>query len=177
MTELIPAALLSDVRALIDAGHRQTAAAVNAGLVQVYWQVGRRIRDDVLDDERAEYGRRVIARLAERLVPDGSSFSQRNLHHMVRAADMFDAEQIVYAVRTQLTWTHLRELMSVQDPLKRRFYMEICRLERWSTRALKDKIGGLLYERTALAKQPEAVISDALDAVQDDGRSRSDLRE
>lgn len=94
---------------------------------------------------------------------------------MVKVAELYDADEIVHAVRSQLTWTHLRELTAIDEPLKRRFYMEMCRLERWSTRALKDKIGGLLYERTALAKKPEAVISKALDDVQEGDRLTPDL--
>lgn len=176
MSELVPAALLSDVRQLIDAGHRQIATAVNAGLVQVYWQVGRRIREDILADERADYGGAIIASLSERLMAEyGAGFSKRNLHYMVKVAELYDTDEIVHAVRSQLTWTHLRELTAIEEPLKRRFYMEMCRLERWSTRALKDKIGGMLYERTALAKQPEAVIADALDAVQEGDRLTPDL--
>ena len=59
------------------------------------------------------------------------------------------------ALRTQLGWTHLRPIIAMDDSLKRDFYAEMCRLEKWSTRTLEKKIGGMLYERTALAKKPE----------------------
>ncbi len=176
MTELVPASLLADLRTLIDTGRRRAAAAINHELVQLYWHVGRRIRQDVLADERAEYGAGLIARLAERLVAEyGAGFSKRNLHYMVRAAEIFDADEIVHAARSQLSWTHIRELSAIDDPLKRRFYIEMCRVERWSTRALKAKIGSLLFERTAVARQPEAVVAEALDGLEAADRLTPDL--
>lgn len=71
---------------------------------------------------------------------------------MVRFAELFPDEQIVNALRSQLSWTHFRELLAIADPLKREFYAEICRVERWSTRTLQHKIGHLLFERTAEAR-------------------------
>lgn len=176
MNDLIPASLLDDVRRLIDSGRRRAAVAVNSELVQLYWQIGRRIREDILGGDRANYGQQVIGRLAQALKGEyGPSFSRRNLHHMVRAAEILDREEIVYAVRSQLTWTHLRELLSVDDPLKRQFYIEMCRLERWSTRTLKERVSSLLYERTALAKRPETVVSQALDELRGSDEVTADL--
>jgi predicted nuclease of restriction endonuclease-like (RecB) superfamily len=67
---------------------------------------------------------------------------------MIRFADVFRDEAIVNALRTQLSWTHFREVLAIDDPLKRNFYAEMCRVERWSTRTLRHKIGHLLYERS-----------------------------
>jgi len=77
------------------------------------------------------------------------------LQHCVRSAYTFSEEEIVYAVRTQLTWTHLRSLMAIEDELKRKFYLEMARIEHWDTRTLDHKIDGMLYERTALSRKPE----------------------
>ena len=71
---------------------------------------------------------------------------------MMRFGEVFPDPEIVAALRSQLSWTHFRELIAVDDPLKRQFYTELCRIERWSTRALKSKMDGMLYERTAIAK-------------------------
>lgn len=64
----------------------------------------------------------------------------------------------MYAARTQLTWTHLRSLMSLKDSLERQFYMEMCRIEHWDTRTLDEKIDSQLYQRTAISQRPEEVI-------------------
>ncbi|MBO5084278.1 MAG: hypothetical protein J6C18_05390, partial [Bacteroidaceae bacterium] len=72
-------------------------------------------------------------------------------------------EEIVYATRTQLNWTHLRTLMSVKDPLERQFYAHMCSMERWDTRTLDEKIDCQLYQRTAISRKPEELIKKELD--------------
>lgn len=168
--------LLGDIRALIESGREQTARAVNSVLVGLYWKIGQRIRRDVLQEKRAEYGKRIVETLSARLTAEyGRGFDRRNLFHMIRFAEVFPDESIVNALRTQLSWTHFRELLPIDDPLKREFYAELCRSERWSTRTLQHKIGHLLYERTALSKQPDEVIASDLAALRDEDRMTPDL--
>ena len=117
------------------------ARAVNAGLVTLYWHVGKRIRQEVLGEERAAYGEEIVSALSRQLTAEyGRGFNRRSLFRMIRFAEVFPDEKIVSALRTQLTWTHFRELIALDDPLKREFYAEICRAERWSTRTLEDQI-------------------------------------
>ncbi|MFO0178217.1 MAG: DUF1016 N-terminal domain-containing protein, partial [Planctomyces sp.] len=85
-----------------------------------------------------------------------------------RFAEVFPDEQIVDALRSQLSWTHFRELLPIDDGLKRDFYTELCRVERWSVRTLRHKIGHLLYERTAVSRKPDVLI--AKDIATDGGR-------
>ncbi len=102
--------LLDDLRAVIQEARQQTARAVNSALVLMYWQIGRRIRQDVMGNERAEYGKQVVSALAAQLTEEyGKGFDKRNLHHMVRFAEQFPSEEIVNALRSQLLWTHFRE--------------------------------------------------------------------
>lgn len=77
---------------------------------------------------------------------------------MKRFADAFPDEKIVFALSAVLSWTHFRQLIYLDRPLQREFYAEMCRVERWSTRTLEKKIGGMLYERTAISRKPEAVV-------------------
>ncbi|WP_198422335.1 DUF1016 N-terminal domain-containing protein [Mycoavidus sp. B2-EB] len=70
-------------------------------------------------------------------VDHGRGFGAKNLHHMLRFGEVFEAEDIVYALSRQLSWTHLRSLIYIDDPLKREFYLEMCRNEGWSTRTLQ----------------------------------------
>ena len=168
--------LLGDIRTMIDVAREQTARAVNSALVGLYWQIGRRVRQDVLREKRAEYGKRIVETLSSRLTSEyGRGFAEKSLWHMVRFAEVFPDESIVSALRRELSWTHFKEIIYLDDPLKREFYAELCRSERWSTRTLQHKIGHLLYERTALSKQPDEVIASDLAALRDEDRMTPDL--
>jgi len=160
--------LYSDVCSLIENTKQRVATTVNAEVCMLHWQIGVRIKDDVLFNQRAEYGKQVIKNLAEKLTERyGKGWSFYKLQHCVRSAYTFSEEQIVYALRTQLTWTHLRTLMSIDDQLKRDFYIEMCRLEHWDTRTLDKKIDSQLYELTALSRKPEEVIAQELAQIRD----------
>lgn len=126
-----PAVLISDVRALILQAREGVARAVDSTLTALYWSVGRRIRQDILKEKRAEYGEKIVQALTAQLEPEfGRGFGKRNLFTMVRFAAAFPDEQIVSALRRQLTWTHFTTLVYIEDPLKRDFYAEMCRIER-----------------------------------------------
>jgi hypothetical protein len=177
--ELIPLnsdALISELRTLVHQSRNRAARSVNSELVWLYWHVGCRLRTELLGDERAEYGKQVVDTVAASLSADfGRGFDRRNLYRMMRFAEVFPNSEIVAALRTQLSWTHLRELIAIEDPLKRQFYTEICRLENWSTRTLKAKMDGMLFERTAIAKRPTAVIEETLSKLESDGHMSPDM--
>jgi len=164
------------VRGLILAAREQVARAVDSGLVALYWHIGRRIRKDILKEKRAEYGLRIVAALGRQLEREfGRGFTAKNLHRMVQFAEVFPDEQIVAALRRQLGWTHFRMILPMEDELKRDFYAEMCRIERWSTRTLAKKIDGMLYERTALSKKPDKLIRQELAALREEDRLTPDL--
>ena len=168
--------LLGDIRHLIEAAREQTARAVNSTLVIMYWQIGKRIREDVLQNERAEYGKEILQTLSAKLVEDyGRGFSPRNLANMTLFAEVFPDEQIVATLSRQLGWSHFVELIPLEDPLKRNFYAEMCRVERWSVRTLRHKVGHLLFERTAIAKKPAALIAQDIAALRDEDRLTPDM--
>ena len=126
--------LLNDVCNIIDGARKHLATYANSEIIMTNWQVGMRIKEDVLNNERAEYGKQVIKRLAIKLTEKyGKGWSYYKLQHCVRSAYTFTHDEIVYAVRTQLTWTHLRSLMGVEDSLARQFYAEMCAVEHWDT--------------------------------------------
>jgi predicted nuclease of restriction endonuclease-like (RecB) superfamily len=172
----LPPVLLSEVRDLILEARQRTAQAVNAGLTLLYWKVGDRIRREVLKEKRAEYGAAIVVSLARALEPEfGRGFSDKSLRHMVRFAEAFPDARIVSALLRQLSWTHFLSLIYLKDPLQRDFYAEMCRIERWSTRALQERIQSMLYERTALSKKPEQLIEKELKALRDNDRLTPDL--
>jgi predicted nuclease of restriction endonuclease-like (RecB) superfamily len=172
----VPAALVGELRRLIEASRTTAARALNSELVWLYWQVGYRLRQDVVGEGRGAYGEQVVAGVAAALSAEyGRGFSKRSLYRMMRFAEVFPDPEIVTALRSQLSWTHLREIIALDDPLQRRFYVELCRVEGWSTRTLQEKIAGMLYERTAIAKRPAAVVEQALSALGEEGRMTPDL--
>ena len=81
---------------------------------------------------------------------------------MIRFAEVFPEMNIVHALRAQLGWTHFRQIIAIDDPLKRDFYAELCRIEKWSTRTLEKKIQSMLFERTVLSKKPDKLIRQEL---------------
>jgi predicted nuclease of restriction endonuclease-like (RecB) superfamily len=176
MSDLPTTTLLSDLRTLIEGSRQRAAAVINSELVLMYWQVGTRIRTDLLDEERAPYGDQIVASVSRQLSAEyGRGFTRSNLYRMLQFAEVFPDEEIVAALGRQLSWTHLRELIAIEDPLKRQFYTEMCRIERWSTRTLTAKVNGMLFERTAIARRPEVVIQRDLDAMREQDRLTPDL--
>jgi predicted nuclease of restriction endonuclease-like (RecB) superfamily len=168
--------LLGEIRALIEQSRQQVAVTVNATMTMLYWQVGKRINAEVLQEQRGEYGKQVIATLARRLTEEyGHGWSSRHLHHCLRFAQVFPDLQIVNALRTQLSWTHIRTLLPIEDELKRLFYIEMCRLEKWSTRTLHERIQSMLYERTAISRKPERTIRHDLEKLGESGQITPDL--
>lgn len=171
-----PTRLLGDIRALIDQSRRHVAQTVNAGLVWLYWNIGKRVREDVLKNKRAEYGDEIVATLSQQLTMEyGKGYAEKSLRRMLQFAERFPDEQIVAALSRQLSWSHFVELIPLNDPLKREFYAEMCRIERWSVRTLRQKIDRLLFERTAVSKKPDELITQDLDALREEDRLTPDL--
>jgi predicted nuclease of restriction endonuclease-like (RecB) superfamily len=166
-----PKVLLADLRQLIAEARQDVARQVNSAQVMLYWRVGQRIRRDVLKEKRAEYGQQIVSAVGRQLAMEfGRGFGEKNLRRMVQFAEAFADEKIVAALLRQLGWTHFTLLLPIKDTLERDFYAEMCRMERWTTRTLKRKIGGLLYERTALSKKPDALIRHELDQLRADDK-------
>ena len=161
-------ALARDIGQMIEETRRQVVQTANAALTTLHWQVGARIRQDVLDEQRAGYGAQIVSALGRQLESTyGRGFSEKSLRHMIRFAEVFPDAEIVSALRRQLSWTHFKQLIYIDDPLKREFYAQMCRVECWSTRVLRQKIDSMLYERTALSRKPEKLIRNELDALRD----------
>lgn len=160
--------LYTDVCHIIDETRTRVAVYVNAEVCHTNWLIGKRIKEDILYNKRAEYGKQVVKNLSARLTEKyGRGWSDRTLLHCIRAAYTFTEEEIVYAVRRQFSWTHLRSIMFLEDPLARKFYMQMCCYEHWDTRTLDKKIESQLYERTAISRRPEDVIRQALEETED----------
>ena len=171
-----PPGLITDLRELILSARQTVARGVNAALVVLHWQIGRRIHQDILHSKRAEYGGEIVPTLSAQLTPEfGDGFSKRNLFRMVQLAESFPDERIVATLSRELGWSHFVELLPLKKHLQRDFYAEMCRIERWSVRTLRKKIGGMLYERTALSKKPDQLAALELQKLREEDKLTPDL--
>ena len=170
------AVLFNDVCLIIDQARRHVATYVNVEACLMNWHVGKRIKEDVLYNQRAEYGKQILKNLSLKLSERyGTGWGTEKLKHCVRSAYLFSEDDIMYAASTQLTWTHLRSLMSLKDSLERQFYMEMCRIEHWDTRTLDEKIDSQLYQRTAISQRPEEVIRRELKELREEDTLNPDI--
>lgn len=168
--------LFADIKVLVLQARQNAYRAIDGERILHYWQVGQRIQSEVLQYQRAEFGKQVIKNLAERLIVEfGNSYNRYNLWLFVRFVETFPDVQIVDAVRQLFTWTHIRIFLRIEDDLKRRFYMEMCRIEGWGTRQLEERMDSMLFERTAISRKPEDLIQLELDKVGDTGLVSEDM--
>jgi len=175
-TAKVPKNLVADLRKMIDESRQVVSQTVNSALVWLYWNIGKRIREDILRQKRAEYGEQIVSSLSAQLAAQyGRGFAARNLFRMIRIAEVFPDEEILSSLMTQLSWTHFIYIIALDDPLKREFYAEMCRVERWSARTLQKKIDGMLFERTALSKKPAKLAKQELAKLREEDQMSPDL--
>jgi predicted nuclease of restriction endonuclease-like (RecB) superfamily len=162
--------LFHEIRNLIDQARQRVAVSINAELVWLYWQIGSAIARYLQAQEPSDGGEQSLRNLSRLLTEAcGPGYSKSNLAYCVQFVRRFPDPEVVHALRGQLSWTHFRLLLGLDDTLKRDFYLEMCRLERWSTRQLQQMIDTMLFERTALSRKPEALIRAELDTLQAGG--------
>jgi predicted nuclease of restriction endonuclease-like (RecB) superfamily len=142
----------------------------------LYWNIGERINNEVLKNNRAEYGKEIVVSLARQLTAEfGGGWGDKQLRLCMKFAQTFSDLQIVYTLCRQLSWSHLRLVMFIDDELKRLFYIEMCKLEKWSVRTLRERIQSMLYERTAISRKPEETIKNELILLRDEQKLNPDL--
>ena len=176
VSRLGPKFLLQDLRQLIQQARQGVSQAVNSAIVILYWEVGHRVRTEILKSSRATYGEEILPTLSAKLSREfGNGFSARNLSRMVRLAEVFPAREIVTTLSRQLGWSHFVEIIPLKHDLQRDFYAEMCRVEQWSVRTLRAKLPSMLFERTALSKKPAGLARKELLALREEDRVTPDL--
>jgi predicted nuclease of restriction endonuclease-like (RecB) superfamily len=168
--------LFSSIATLIQESKQRVAVVVNAELTMLYWNIGKHIKTEILNNKRADYGQKIVVTLSQLLTETfGKGWSIRQLQNCLRIVETFPDEQIMHALRAQLTWTHIKTIMYIENRLKREFYIELCKNERWSSRQLEERIASMLYERTAISKKPEKTIKQDLRLLKDEQKLSPDL--
>jgi predicted nuclease of restriction endonuclease-like (RecB) superfamily len=129
-------------------------------MVEVYWQIGRRIVEEELKGaQRATYGEEILQTLSKELTAEfGKGFSYANLKNFKQFYRTFSEEQISYALRSQLTWTHYRLIMRVENPKARQYYVDECIEQTWSTRTLERNINTFYYERLLSSRNKQEAL-------------------
>jgi predicted nuclease of restriction endonuclease-like (RecB) superfamily len=167
---------IGEIKSLIERSKQNIAVSVNAEMTLLYWQIGERINNEVLKNNRAEYGKEIVVSLARQLTAEfGGGWGDKQLRLCMKFAQTFSDLQIVYTLCRQLSWSHLRLVMFIDDELKRLFYIEMCKLEKWSVRTLRERIQSMLYERTAISRKPEETIKNELILLRDEQKLNPDL--
>ena len=155
--------LITDLRTLINEARNKVALIINTEITLLYWHIGKRINEEVLGNQRAEYGKQIVSTVSTQLTKEyGRGFELRNLRRMMQFAQLFPDFQIVATASQQLSWSHFIELLSIKNDLGREFYLTMAASESWSIRTLRNKIDSMLYERTAISSKPEEVIKTEL---------------
>jgi predicted nuclease of restriction endonuclease-like (RecB) superfamily len=159
--------LFENISGLIEKSRKSISVKINSELLSLYWNIGGLIKSEILKNKRANYGEKIISSLSISLNNKyGSGWSDKQLWNCLRTAETISKKQILNALRSQLSWTHIRTIIYIEDKLKRDFYFQMCIYERWSTRILQVKINSMLYERTAISRKPEKMIMQEIKSLE-----------
>ena len=174
MSELIENKnLLNELKSLIETTKQNVAISVNSSLTLMYWQIGYKINEDILKNSRAEYGKEILQTVSAKLTEEfGQGYSYSSLTRMMKFAQYFTFENIA-TLSQQLSWSHFKELIVLEDTLKIEFYTQMSIAQNWGVRTLRERIDSMLYERTALSKQPDELIKYELNNIKQEEFSKN----
>lgn len=146
------------IRTSLVQAQQKLTSAVNSAMVTAYWEIGREIYRACGENDRAEYGRKLLTYLSEKLTAEfGQGYTVRNLRAMRQFYCCFPIRHTVCA---ELSWSHYRLLMRISDETIRAFYMEECVKSAWSVRQLERQINTMYYERILASRDKDAVAGE-----------------
>lgn len=173
MNKIINHSLFEQIKNLIEQVKQNVAITVNSSLTIMYWEIGNKINQDILKNQRAEYGKEIVVTLSRQLQDNfGKGFDEKNLRRMMQFANAIEKQKVVTLSR-QLSWSHFLALLPLQDNLKIEFYAQMSIAQNWGVRTLRERIDSMLYERTALSKQPDELIKYELDNIKQEEFSKN----
>ncbi|MDR3292974.1 MAG: PDDEXK nuclease domain-containing protein [Clostridiales bacterium] len=150
--EALPDKLLTDLVGIIENRKQTIYRQVNSGVVLTFWEVGKRVNEEILENERAEYGKQIVSTLSTQLqIRYGNNFELRSFRRMLQFAEQFSDAEIVSALPTQLSWSHIVELLPIENMEAKLYYAEEAANGNLSTRDLRHLIARKAYERRDIA--------------------------
>ncbi len=168
--------ILSDIRIIIGQTKETVSKVISSNVVALYWKIGNRINHEILEQQRAEYGKQIVATLSRQLTQEyGRSYEEKNLRRMMQFAHQFPDIEIVATQWRQLSWSHFKIVIPIKDELERDFYTQVCRIENWSVDTLRKKVNSLLFQRTAISKKPEELAKIEMQQLKSEDRLTPDL--
>ena len=173
MSNITNKSLFEKIKNLIEQTKQNVAISVNSSLTIMYWEIGNKINQDILKNQRAEYGKEIVVTLSRQLQDNfGKGFDEKNLRRMMQFANAIEKQKVVTLSR-QLSWSHFLALLPLQESLKIEFYAQMSIVQNWGVRTLRERIDSMLYERTALSKQPDELIKYELDNIKQEEFSKN----
>ena len=173
MSNIINNNLFEQIKNIIEQTKQNVAISVNSSLTMMYWEIGNKINQDILKNQRAEYGKEIVVTLSRQLQDNfGKGFDEKNLRRMMQFANAIEKQKVVTLSR-QLSWSHFLALLPLQDNLKIEFYAQMTIAQNWGVRTLRERIDSMLYERTALSKQPDELIKYELNNIKQEEFSKN----
>ena len=161
-TDLNENQFVNEIKSILLDSRQKAYTAVNFTMVEAYWLVGKRIAEqEQKGKERAEYGKYLLKRLAEELSKVfGKTLDERELRRIRQFYSMFENRD---ALRPELTWTHYRSLLRVENTNARYFYLNEAANQQWKTRTLDRNISTLYYDRLAMSQMKKPTVKEMLD--------------
>jgi predicted nuclease of restriction endonuclease-like (RecB) superfamily len=158
--------LYQQIAVLIETSREKVARNINKELTLLNWQIGKHI-DEILANTYEHYGLEIVATLSPLLMQQfGKGYTTSSLHRVRRFYKAFPKIKIVATLSPLLSWSHFVELTNVKNNLSRSYYTQLCTIEHWNVRELRERINSMLYERTALSKKPEKLIRQEIKQLQ-----------
>ena len=165
--EIINKELYADLSILIENGQKQLTFYANSTLILVFWQVGKRINEDILQNKRAEYGKQIVPILSAQLeMAYGKNFTEKNVRRMLQFAEQFPDFEIVVPVARQLSWSHILILLPLKNREAQLYYAQKASEELWGKRELRLQINRKAFERKEIANV-QTMHTDLLNAFKD----------
>jgi len=158
MTNLSEMSIYENIRTAVTEAQRKVYTTVNFVMVETYWNIGKQIYEAQGENNRAEYGAGLLKYLSEKLTAEfGKGFTVTNLSYM---RQFYIAFPNYHALRDNLSWTHYRYLLKIEDKKARQFYLEECAKSNWSTRQLERQINSFYYQRLLSSQDQESVRNE-----------------
>ena len=159
-------ALITDLSSLIDQSEKNIVSYANSGVTLLFWNIGKRVKEYILENKRAEYGKEVVSSISSELkIKYGKNFEEKNLRRMIQFVEKFPDFQIVATLSRQLSWSHFITLLPIKKDDARLFYANKISEESWSVRFTRKQIETKVFERSLIANSQLPVSNEKTEMV------------